>query len=574
MNDVMPGKLRRCAVLAAMTMMLWLAGLCMPTSAAAGVFLWKTNANGAWDAPGNWLCNADCGVGFPNRAGDTVRFGALTGGHIITMPNAPVAVGTFDFPNGAFTFVASGPLSSLVLDSGGADEALVTSGANLQQTFSVPITLQSSLRIVGIAETTFKFTRAFSGPGGVTLSSRSIDAGTQAFVIFDLDQGPASSYEGETVVERGTHLQLGSNQVTATPSIPGTLSIGLGGTSVTPGTVVVTQPGQIAATAMITLTPQGELLFVAADQVGAVANSGAIVVSGATVTMASLSLTDGRLDARQGGHLRLLGDLSASGQCTLSGEGGTESVILAASNLHMTVDQASDKLTLSGISVVSEAGRQGLIKNGAGLLVYDGRGTNTYAGLTDVQQGTLQSLRSAITIPADLQIGSNGSVKLDAAGTIAPSSVVMINHGLLITTQDQVVRRIAVADRGQLTVAGGVLSPLGLSLSAANVTVAGTLRLTGELDATSDGQAFSVIAATGAGHISIETLEDLPVITDTPQANAITLLIQAPIQGLPGKGIRKQHDGALTLAGANTYNGLTRIEAGTVFISGSRAASR
>jgi autotransporter-associated beta strand protein len=586
MNDLSCTSPSRARVLATVTMLLLLAVLWTPTSAAAATFMWNKDANGDWNQAGNWACaDIDCGAGFPNRPGDTAVLGsAFTEVVTITLPDAPVTVGTIRFvQNTPFGIAAGGGGSRMILDSGGAGPAQVVSEQARQQEFDVPITLQSSLSIVGPALRACFFTRAIDGPGGITISNSDDDKSSFAVVEFDLIVGESSTYAGQTVVETGALLALGrdaaalgANAVSGTNSVPGPLVIGSGTQGITVGgVVVVSQPDQIADTARVTLRSDGEIFFAAADQVGEVTNGGTIIADQAVVSMADVRLIDGTMRAQHGGGLRLLGDLSATGHSVVSGDDGTEIFELQSANRQITIPAPSDGLVVIDIRLISAGEGKGLRKSGPGVLTFGGLGTNAYTGLTDVQQGTLRSTRTTVAIPGALTIRGGAGVDLDGANTIAATATATLaSQARLSTTTDQTIQQMAISGTGTLNVSAGVVSTSRLFLTGGHVSVgSGTLRLTRELDAVSSADTAALIDVSHPeGHIAIASADDL-LVSVGGVAGAIALRIDAPIVGPAGKGLVKQGVGSMRLTGANTYTGTTRIEAGTVLVNGAQPAS-
>jgi autotransporter-associated beta strand protein len=577
MNDVTRTSPLRARVLAAVTMMMTLAVLCAPTRATAGTFQWIKNGNGNWDGPINWTCTTDCGVGFPNRPGDTAMFGSVSGNLVsVSLPDAAITVSRIQFAlNTPFRFTAPFAGSRLIFTnpSGGG---LISSSGLATQIFSVPITLQGPLRILGPNRHAFFFSRGIDGVGDISIGTSSPDKtpNNQAVVNFALDAGATSTYVGKTVVESGAALILGADATSGLHSIPGTLEIGTGTTAAQTATVVVNQVDQIDHGATVVVDTDGILFFEVNTALGGLIDNGVVVVeNGKTLSMSNLTMQNGRLHTREGGPIQVTGNLEASGHCLIDGDNGVETRLeLMSAERRIRVLAPGDDLSLFNIKVVTTGS---LNKDGGGLLSYDGAATNTIAGLTDVQQGTLRSTRTTVTIPGDLLIRSGGAVELTGANTIASTaSVTLMPQALLTTTTDQAVQRVTIAAAGTLNVnAGTLITPLML-LAGGHVSLrTGALRLTGELDATSDGGFSAVIdASDAAGHILIDAGNALPMVIDNHE-QAIDLRIDAPIQGVAGRGLVKRGSGVLQLTGTNTYNGVTVVDAGTLLVTGSQPAS-
>ncbi|MBI9087377.1 MAG: autotransporter domain-containing protein [Desulfobacterales bacterium] len=191
-------------------------------------------------------------------------------------------------------------------------------------------------------------------------------------------------------------------------------------------------------------------------------------------------------------------------------------VALNAGNL--TLDITGGDTTISG--AVSGAGS--LTKTGSGILTLTG--TNTYSGGTTVSGGTLQGNTTSL----QGNITNNAAVVFDqgAAGTYA---------GVMSGT-------------GSLTKSGAGV----LTLSGSNTYNGGTTVSAGTLQGT-------------ATSLQGDITNNAAVVFDQGAAGTYAGVIS-------GTGtLAKNGAGVLTLSGANTYSGLTTINAGSLAVNGSLA---
>ena len=241
-----------------------------------------------------------------------------------------------------------------------------------------------------------------------------------------------------------------------------------------------------------------------------------------------------------------------NGPATLDINGG---VAMGAFNL--TVGGDGD-IFIAG----SMTGTGSVTKNGLGILLFNGAGTNTYTGITTVNAGTLQLARrffdGAVFVPVtaiagDLVIGSGAAtdtVQLFEDDQIANTSDVRVNASGVLNLNG-FTDWIAA-----LTMAGGTVE-----------TGTGLLRLGGNI---------SVLVGSPTSFINGNlSLGGTSRIIDVDSVAGPGLRINANIRsdtaGLATAGITKTGAGVLWLDGTNTYNGTTFIEDGQITISSDRA---
>lgn len=246
-------------------------------------------------------------------------------------------------------------------------------------------------------------------------------------------------------------------------------------------------------------------------------------------------------------------------------------------------------------------GDDGLVKDGAGTLILSG--ANTYTGLTRVNAGTLSlnnftaaAYSDGIENNAVLNIGSGGVLQFNktitGTGTITKAGttgdVVLTGSvantqtwdlstatggRLFYTTQEHLgtgnitvgAIRFTRQGAGNLTLAnnitlmsGGGMGNRAGTLTANNVTLPGA----GTLYFNLDDQVTSFITLNGpattlSGILTIQVGGGNSTVGDTTLGHLFS----------GAGGITKTSTGRLILTGANTYNGETRINGGTLVIS-------
>ena len=207
-------------------------------------------------------------------------------------------------------------------------------------------------------------------------------------------------------------------------------------------------------------------------------------------------------------------------------------------------------------TIASElAGPAGLVKTDLGTLVLTG--TNSYAGGTTVDGGTLQIGNGGATGSITGDIANNGALVVNRSGTIALDGTISGTGSLTKLGSSVLTLTGTNSYSGGTTVGGGTVQ---VSSDANLGNVAGTLSLQGgTLQA---GASFT--SARG-------------VLLGSPNSNNIdTQGFDVTLAGVIGDGpnnsagnfVNKLGSGTLTLTGANTYNNRTIIAGGTLALAG------
>ena len=178
------------------------------------------------------------------------------------------------------------------------------------------------------------------------------------------------------------------------------------------------------------------------------------------------------------------------------------------------------------------AGRQ-LIVRGAGTLILSG--ANTYTGGTIVQDGIL---------------------RLGAAGVVPDASAVTVcgyAPGVTATLD---------LDGKNETIGSLALGGWSTTSGAAVTTGAGTLTLGGDVTYDMFGYVFNPLGATISGKLDLGAASRTFTVNDSASATH-ELTVFADISGTD-VGLAKAGTGTLLLLGANTYTGMTNIDAGAL----------
>ncbi len=325
------------------------------------------------------------------------------------------------------------------------------------------------------------------------------------------------------------------------------------------GTLVVTDAAILNGTSAATLvdiTPTGTLTLGSAERLldTAVVNvNGALILGGAET----------------------IGSLTGSG-----------SVNLAAGNL--TVSSGSFSGVLSGAN--------GLTKVSSGSLTLDG--ANTFAGAFNANGGTTTLNGSLATLTVN--VASGASLNVVNGGLAAGAT--LTNAGTVSLFADDTIATY-VSENGVLNLNGFTLTAANYVLNDGSVTNAnlgaGNLITNGTVAINGTSSATSVTIASGTTTLgSAERLADTATLTVSSGASLVlggaetvtTLLGSGSVTTAPAAqftvsdgtfsgtiagdgGLTKVSSGSLTLSGANTYTGDTRVNAGALELTGSLAGA-
>jgi autotransporter-associated beta strand protein len=185
-------------------------------------------------------------------------------------------------------------------------------------------------------------------------------------------------------------------------------------------------------------------------------------------------------------------------------------------------------------------GPGGLVKRAAGVFVLDGSAPNSYAGRTEIQGGTLRLSQQGVAIPGDLTIGYPALTNLAAVELLAPNQI-GDNADILVNPNGAFVPGVFTDTIGSITLSNAnLVAGPGLTLQG-DFTSSGINLLTGTVRLGGANRIFHV-----TGHLTADAFIENPTGT---------------------AGITKAGPGALELRRANTYNGVTAVNEGTLIVA-------
>jgi len=248
----------------------------------------------------------------------------------------------------------------------------------------------------------------------------------------------------------------------------------------------------------------------------------------------------------------------------VSGGGFVFENTIDTDDFDLTFNPAEALNTIIITGTIKDSG--GIIKIGAGNLTLSGY--NTYSGGTIVDDGTLTLTVGGGTgaIRGDLTVNSGATVEAtatDAFGYSGGSKVtnVTVDGGTIINSIGSSNGNLGWANDYTLSDGALLTSNGGVSSTATNSNF--TLNADSSINATSG-------TSTIAGRVNLRGDNGLNV--DVTVASEATLDVTAGVTSSGGNtGFSKLGDGTLNLSGANTYNGLTDISAGTLVAQNSSA---
>jgi len=420
-------------------------------------------------------------------------------------------------------------------------------------------------------------TVTIDGPGNVWFDSNvGVSGDTGGFIKNGTGKvtfyGSNTFYTGATEVNNGTLDLIVGPFNAGIYGVNGTLTIGdnLGSA----GSAIVniasnTYGGQISPTSAVTINADGALNVALTNSVGSLA------LSGGQVNLANVALT-------------------LNGNVTTTTNAAHQTALISGGSLALgttrTFDVARDAALTSDLTISSGITSGAVTKQGAGILTLSG--ANTYTGATTINAGALAlgasnvlADTSALTIASgatfDLGLGHSDTVgALSGAGSIDLKNGTLTAGTATSSTFSGVIGDSG--NTGSFTKQGaGTLTLSGASTYSGATTVnAGTLlfsvsnvlssstAVTIASGATVDlgwGNSATVASLSGAGTLDIKggpfTVGD-----------ATSTVFSGVIKDSGGYGtFVKQGSGTLTVSGANTFNGVTTINAGALNLQSNTA---
>jgi fibronectin-binding autotransporter adhesin len=472
------------------------------------------------------------------------------------------------FNNGDFNQL-TGAINGNFLNNGTADLAGQINGFAVNQGV---LTLTGNLEITSLGQLSAGTTNlanfdltvgALSGDGTIALGSGALTVG--AGNASDSFGGIISGTGTLTKIGTGTFVLSGANTYTGITTVQaGTLFVfgSLAGAVLNDGTLA--NEGSIAGRVI-----NNGLLFSIGTLSGGLTNTGTAQVGGTLsgsvdnlaglITLSSATTGIGRVTQEAGALFDLAGFNTGFGSLSGNGE-----ILLGAARL--TVGSDNSDSSFAGIVTGSGAGN-GLTKVGTGTLTLTG--SNTYTGTTTVSAGTLNvgsTGRIAGNVLNNATFNNDGRVDLIVANSGTGSNGGVIGSGVINSGAFDSTGSIGTGVQNE---AGGAFRARGEIVGF--VVNSGTFDLTGALTGIgfyqqgSSGQtnlngfSLTVGALEGGGGINLGT--GAATLTT---GDATSRLVFGAITG--AGNLTKVGTGTLTLAGTNSFAGLTTVSEGRLDI--------
>ncbi|WP_407977145.1 autotransporter-associated beta strand repeat-containing protein [Brucella pseudogrignonensis] len=468
---------------------------------------------------------------------------------------------------------------------GDSSGALSLDGGSLNTTASMTSTRAVSLTGTGTfavnASTALTLSGPISGSGALSKTAPG-----------PLILAGSASYSGGTTIAAGT-LQIGNGGVTG--SVSGDISnngalvfnrsdiLSYCGSVSGIGTFTQSGPGRVILTGTntysgATTVERGALKLEAGGRTTGTAvlmlrNGGELIVDGPTTRFATSGTATSQIGAAGSGFLTV----SNGG---LASFGAFDMAYAANSSGTMLVTGAGSQVTIAGTSVLGRFGTATInVLNGGKLIstgtsplvggqLATGNGIVMISG-TDSQWSIAQGLqlrRGTVTVSDGGHVAA-GSVTIGYVGTglNAPDAALLVTgEGSLIETTGTfaITNSAASGNKGVVTLSDGAVIRVGsgvLALGPGNATfniggvVGGTVQHAGTLDA------VSVTMAAAGNRINFNH-------------DDVDYLFSATISG--AGSLTQSGPGSTVLTGANSYQGTTTVDSGSLYINGDQSQAK
>lgn len=484
--------------------------------------------------------------------------------------------GTLAVQNGA----ALSDLYQVSVASGGTLELLSSETiGSLSGVAGSALKLNANTLTTGGDNSNTTFAGIVSGTGGLTKT------GTGTFQL-----SGANTYSGTTLISGGI-LQVAGGGAIGNSS---TVNVGALGTLELLANETI---GPLTGSGGVTLNANTLTINVVSPTSstfsGAISGTGGVTKIGTGTQFFSGTNTYGGTTNVNGGVLSVVGGNAISNVGAVVVASGAEFELQTAETIGSLAGVAGSSVDLQATLTTGDAsnttfagsmfGGGGLIKQGSGIFTLSG--TNTFAGSTSVNAGTLRLQNgSALSDVNAVMIASGATLELLSSERIgnltgAVGSFVLLNANTLTTGDaSNTTFSGAMSGTGGLTKEGtGTFLLDGTNSYSGQTTInAGTLRVQNGT-AIADTSAVSVASGATFDLLSSETVGPLlgagnvTLGANTLGINATTgtSTFSGAISG--AGGVTKTGAGTQVFSGTNTYGGTTNVNGGTLAVSGGSA---
>ncbi|MBQ0960879.1 autotransporter-associated beta strand repeat-containing protein [Ideonella sp. 4Y11] len=535
-------------------------------------------------------------------AGYANSMGSLSGWGTLTNNGAAAATLTMGGNNASTTFAG-------VMQDGSAAFALTKTGSGTlalsgTNTFTGLTTISAGTLQLGDGGSFGKLGTGQVLNNGVLAFNRTVSLTVPNAIS---GTGSLTKATSNTITLTGANSYSGTTTVSA-----GTLQVGAGGTSGTLGTGAVTVDGTLAFSRSDALSVSSHI-----GGSGALTKAGAgtLTLTGTNTYSGTTTISAGTLQVGAGGTSGTLGSGSVTNSGTLVFNRSDALTVAAAISGTGALTQAgSGTLSLSGASTYSGATtiNQGALKIiGSGWL-----GAGTYSGLAVASGSSFEYSSSATQTLSSISgagtVTHSGGGTLTLSGTPSFTGIYNLNGPTTLSGAGNLAKSglgyaSAVNIGGYVTLAGGNNSFLGYQGGASATTVVtlnagGTLYNPGATMHLTNGITFNGgTLASGAANSTFAaygsyTFDNAVYVTANSTASALSLalnsgsavdMVVSPGATLTvsgtidrptfggGADLRLQGGGTLVLQQANSFTGMTWVDAGTLRLghAGALAAS-